>query len=276
MAIDLDAYFSRIGYIGERAPTLETLQAIHRLHPKAIPYENLNNLMNWPVPLDTPSLERKLVRDGRGGYCYEQNLLLADILKALGFQVRMVSGRAVWNQPENAPTARTHAVLHILLDGLDYIVDVGFGAALLTAPLRLEFDKEQSTPHEPWQIARIGGDFILRFKASDTWIALYRFDLQEQLLADFELMNWYTASHPKSLFVNNLLVARPDDDCRYVLLNNTLKTRHADGSTERCTLESAAELRETLETVFRLKLPDTVELEAVLNRFAQLSGDSPS
>jgi hypothetical protein len=31
MAIDLNAYFLRIGYFGERTPTLETLQAINRL-----------------------------------------------------------------------------------------------------------------------------------------------------------------------------------------------------------------------------------------------------
>jgi hypothetical protein len=31
--IDLDAYFQRIGYDGERAPTLATLRAIHRFMP---------------------------------------------------------------------------------------------------------------------------------------------------------------------------------------------------------------------------------------------------
>jgi len=272
MAIDLDAYFLRIGYTGDRTPTLATLQAIHRLHPQAIPYENLNTLMKWPVPLDTPSLEQKLVRDRRGGYCYEQNLLLIDVLKTLGFQVRQVSARAVWNQPENAPNARTHAVLQVLLDDKNYIVDVGFGVAILTAPLLLEADEEQSTPHELWQINKLGDEFVMRVQVGDKWIPLYRFDLQEQLLSDFELMNWYTSTHPKSLFVNNLLVARPDDRCRYFLLNNTLKTHHSDGGSERRTLGSAAELRETLENVFRLTLPVSEELDAVLDRFAHQSG----
>lgn len=47
---DLDAYLDRIGYSGPRTPTIETLQAIHALHPAAIPFENLNPLLGWPVP----------------------------------------------------------------------------------------------------------------------------------------------------------------------------------------------------------------------------------
>jgi N-hydroxyarylamine O-acetyltransferase len=256
MAVDLDAYFLRIGFSGERTPTLETLRTIHRLHPRAIPYENLNALMKWPVPLDAASVEQKLVRDGRGGYCYEQNLLFTHVLKALGFEIRLVSGRAVWRQSDDAPTARTHAVLHVPLDGQDYIADVGFGVATLTAPLSLEADEEQSTPHGPWIITQHGD----------------RFDLQEQLLSDFELMNWYTATHPKSLFVNNLLIARSDDNCRYSLFNNTFTMRRLDGGTERHTLTSAAEMRRTLEDEFLLTLPDTDDLDEVLHRFATRSG----
>lgn len=57
--IDLDAYFSRIGYSGDRAPTLKTLQGIVVRHTEAIPFENLNPLLRWPVHLDTASLEEK-------------------------------------------------------------------------------------------------------------------------------------------------------------------------------------------------------------------------
>ncbi len=65
--MDLDAYFARIGFSGARAPTLETLQALHLAHAQAIAFENLNPLLDRPVPLDLPALEEKLVRSGRGG-----------------------------------------------------------------------------------------------------------------------------------------------------------------------------------------------------------------
>ena len=74
-ALDLDAYFGRIGYSGARAPTLETLRAIHLRHALTIPFENLDPFLRRPVRLDLASLQGKLVRDRRGGYCFEHNLL---------------------------------------------------------------------------------------------------------------------------------------------------------------------------------------------------------
>ena len=41
---NLDAYLRRINYAGSIAPTLETLQAVHRLHVSTIPFENLDPL----------------------------------------------------------------------------------------------------------------------------------------------------------------------------------------------------------------------------------------
>jgi hypothetical protein len=64
---DLTTYFTRIGYDGPRAPTLEMLRAIQRLHPQAIAFENLNPLLGLPVRLDIESLQQKLVRSRRGG-----------------------------------------------------------------------------------------------------------------------------------------------------------------------------------------------------------------
>ncbi len=92
MSIDLGAYFKRIGYDGPRTNTLETLRALHLLHPQAIPFENLDPLLKRPVKLDLPSLEAKLVAGGRGGYCFEQDLLFAQVLSALGFKVQEGTG----------------------------------------------------------------------------------------------------------------------------------------------------------------------------------------
>ncbi len=64
---DLNAYLARIGYDGPRTATLDTLRAVHRLHPAAIPFENLNPLLGLPVLLDAESLQDKMVHSGRGG-----------------------------------------------------------------------------------------------------------------------------------------------------------------------------------------------------------------
>ncbi len=97
--IDLNAYFQRIGYSGERTPTLKTLQSIHQHHAEAIAFENLNPFLKQPVPLDLKSLQQKLLHEGRGGYCFEQNLLLGSVLRAFGFQVTKRSSddeQAIW------------------------------------------------------------------------------------------------------------------------------------------------------------------------------------
>ena len=271
MTIDLDAYFHRIGYAGARAPTLDTLQAINGLHPQAIAFENLDPLMKRPVSLDAESLERKLVRDGRGGYCYEHNLLFSHVLKALGFRVRELAGRVIWNLSEHAMTPRTHIVLQVELNGQPYIVDVGFGVATLTAPLRLETDTEQPTPHEPCRLIKVSDGFILKVKIGGNWVALYRFDLQEQFLSDYEVSNWYMSTHPSSRFIIDLMVARADIGCRHTLRNKILTVHYLSGITERRTVDSAADLRALLQGVFRLTLPDTQELDTVLNRVIRQS-----
>ena len=64
---DLDAYLRRIGHAGARAPTLETLTAVHRAHACAIAFENLNPWLGVPVRLGPASLQHKRVaRTGSG------------------------------------------------------------------------------------------------------------------------------------------------------------------------------------------------------------------
>jgi len=266
---DLEAYFRRIGYTGKVLPTLETLKGIHVRHAETIPFENLNPFLRWPVRLDPPSLEQKLISDGRGGYCFEQNLLLSHVLKALGFHVTGLAARVLWNQPEDAITTRSHMLLRVDLEEGPYIADVGFGGQTLTGPLRLEPDVEQATPHEPFRVIQAGGGFKLQSKIGGTWKTLYRFDLQEQFQLDYEVSNYYLSTHPGSRFVKNLVVARPAADRRYALLNNQLAVHHLDGPTERSVLSSVSEIRGTLEGPFRLRLPDARELDGVLERLLE-------
>ena len=208
--LDVDAYFERIGYSGSGSANLDTLAAIHLRHAQTIPFENLNPLLRWPVRLDAHSLQQKLVRDSRGGYCFEQNLLLSHILNQLGFHVRGLAARVLWNVPEGTVTPRGHMLLLIDLAGRPYIADVGFGGLTLTAPLGLVLDIEQSTPHEPFRLIRSGDGFVMQAKTASTWRSLYQFDLQPQFLPDYEVTNWYLSNHPSSHFVTGLIAARAD------------------------------------------------------------------
>src|ERR1700760_1850874 len=123
---NLDAYLDRIGYTGPCTATLDTLEALHVLHPAAIPFENLNPLVRWPVALDVDSLQAKMVAGGRGGWCFEHNTLFRHALEALGFSVISLGARVLWNAPPDQPIGpRSHMLLLVNLGGLPYIADVG-------------------------------------------------------------------------------------------------------------------------------------------------------
>lgn len=268
--VDLGAYFRRISYAGPRTPSLATLRAIHRLHPEAITFENLDPLLGCVPKLDIVSLQRKLIHDGRGGWCFEQNLLLSAGLTAVGFRVRQLGARVLWGGSPDRIAARSHMLLRIELDEGPYIADVGFGAMTLTGPLRLVANIEQETPHEPFRLVRVGEDLRMEARLGETWTALYRFDQQALFLPDYEVSNYYLSKAPESHFTHGLMAARHDPHRRHTLRNNQLAVHYRNGTTERRRLTNAAALRGTLEGTFRLRLPDTPALEPLLERFARM------
>jgi N-hydroxyarylamine O-acetyltransferase len=263
---DLDAYLDRIGYRGPQTATLETLEALHALHPAAIPFENLNPLLGWPVALDVDSLQTKMVLGGRGGWCFEHNTLFRHALEALGFSVTSLAARVLWGLVPGSPVgARSHMLLRVDLDGLPYIADVGFGGNVLTAPLRLETHISQTTPHEPHRLLPLEDGLLLESCVNGEWKPFYRFTLEPQFPSDYEVSNWYLCHHPGSFFRQMLLGARAKPEARYALRNNALNIHRKDGTEER-NLADAAALRSCLETDFGLRLPESPELTAVLAR----------
>ena len=264
--MDLDAYFARVGFNGARVPTLNALRDLHLAHAQAIAFENLNPLLGWRVALDLPSIEEKLVRSGRGGYCFEQNALLATALRELGFNVTGLAARVLLNAPEDAIRPRTHMLLKIDLDGESHIADVGFGGLTLTRPLRLVAGLEQSTAHEPFRLIPLDDGFKLQALIGEAWKTLYRFDLQPQFDVDYEVSNHYTSTHPASHFRSMLVAARPVPGGRYALSNNQLAIHHIGAPSERRVLTNVQEVRQVLESMFGLTLPAAAELDPALAR----------
>jgi N-hydroxyarylamine O-acetyltransferase len=89
--VDIAKYLERITYHGSREPILPTLQALHQVHLLAVPFENLDISLGRAIVLDEASLWTKIVEHHRGGFCYELNGLFAQLLRALGFQVDLLS-----------------------------------------------------------------------------------------------------------------------------------------------------------------------------------------
>jgi N-hydroxyarylamine O-acetyltransferase len=170
--------------------------------------------------------------------------------------------------PEEQHSGRTHMLLLVRLGEENFIADVGFGGQTLTGPVRLVADVEQETPHGPFRLLHNGGVWTLQALIQDEWRNLYRFDLTPQYLPDFEVANWYTSTNPKSHFTSGLTVAIAGDGCRYTLRNNEFATHRPEAATERRSLTTGAEIRETLESVFQLRVPKARELDIEFERVA--------
>jgi N-hydroxyarylamine O-acetyltransferase len=264
-SIDLAAYLRRIGHADAVAPQLSTLRALVIAHVAAIPFENLNPLLGLPVDLELAALQRKLVLDGRGGYCFEQNLLFAAVLRTIGFEVSGLIARVLWTRPEDAVTPQTHMLLRVELAGESWLVDVGFGGQNLVGALRLRTDIEQATPLEPYRLVRMDGDWRMQSLVRGQWLSLYRFDLRPVPLIDYIVANHYVSTHPDSFFVNHLNVARTTSDSRLSLRNREFTVRRMEREPERRTLGSVAEIRQALEQQFLIRLPMHPQLDQRLD-----------
>lgn len=259
--MNLDAYCDRIGYRGPRLPSLPVLREVVFCHACTIPFENLSVLLGRGVPLDDDAVERKLVHDRRGGYCFEQNSLLMRALAATGFDVTRLAARVRLNQPRDFTPPRTHLFLRVDLDGLPWVVDVGVGGTSLTAPIRLDVpDGEQSTPHESRRIVREPGNpfprYIHQTWLGGDWADVYEFTLEQMPAVDLELANWWTSTSPNSHFRHNLLVgvARPDGT-RYGLRNREFVHRRGAEVLDRQDVTDADQLLLVLAERFGLVFP---------------------
>ena len=250
--VDLDAYCARIGWRGPRTPTIETLRALHALHPAAIVFEAIDVLLGRGVDLAPAVVDAKLIGAGRGGYCYEHNLLFERVLSALGFAVERLVGRVRWLLPPGAPPRpRTHMALRVTLDGVPWLADVGFGGCVPTAPLWMDRTAAQPTTHEDFRIFPFGDALLVQARLGARWTSLYELSQEPQLDVDLELPNWYSATHPESRFRRQLLVARTTPEARYTLLEAQLTIRSPAGEVERRTLD-ADQLEHALRATFDL------------------------
>lgn len=261
---DTATWLRRIGYSGPLAPTLTVLRAIVAAHSATIPFENVDVLLGRVPRLDLASLQAKLVGGGRGGYCFELNALLRAGLLSLGFSVTGLIARVIRGQDAEASGPATHMTLRVDLPEGPFLADVGYGNQTPTAPLALRAGIEQETPHEVMRLAAVGQELTLQAKLEDGWLNIYRVSLHAPLDIDYDVGNWFAATHPASPFVSNMIVARPGPDgVRNTLFNGRLTIRRPPGGVARTMLDDPGAMAATLKETFGLTLPEA-DLTAAL------------
>jgi N-hydroxyarylamine O-acetyltransferase len=225
--LELDAYLERVGFAGRPGADVDTLHGLHRAHHGAIPFENVDIVLGRTIAVDLDSVQDKLVRRPRGGYCFEHNLLFAAVLERLGYAVTRLAARI---RPSGAG-ARTHMLLRVVVDGDPWLADVGFGASLLE-PLPL---RAATACQGGWRY-RLGpsdsGAWRLEGDEPDGWSDLYEFTLEPQRPIDYVVYSHYTSTHPRSPFVRQVVALRTEPHVRYALRGTELTTTRPDGAAD--------------------------------------------
>jgi len=249
--LNVPAYLRRINYAGPTAPTPETLRQIHRAHLLSVPFENLDIHLGRTIVCDEDGFLHKIVNERRGGFCYELNGAFAALLRALGFQVTMLSARAALPDGGDGPEF-DHLTLLVDLDE-PWLVDVGFGDSFLQ-PLRLRATVEQSQIGRVYRLTEVGGVFVLEVIADDKWRREYSFTLRPRQLSEFAAMCHYHQTSPKSHFTRKRICSRPTPEGRITLSDKTLiETRN--GVRRERVLSGEEEWRVKLHQLFGVTLP---------------------
>lgn len=260
---DLSAYLERINFEGDCAPTLATLAAVLERHTASIPFENFDVLLGRGIRLDLESLQNKLVRDRRGGYCFEHATLMGAVLDELGFDVRRHAARVVFIAPrDRAP--RTHMFLTVALPDGTFAVDPGFGGFSSRVPIPMEPNRKVGSGTDKHWFERDGRYWVLKVQRGDQLFEGWISTLEEENAIDFELGNHYTATYPGTVMSTIIMASAVTPKGRVSLMNRDV-TLHEDGTVSNLQLADRAALRSFLREHFGFDLPqvETMRVPAI-------------
>lgn len=249
--IDLDAYFKRIKWKGATDPTLETLGALMQAHMASIPFENLDVLLGRPIELDLDSVQNKLVRAERGGYCMEHGMLFGAVLEDLGFSPVRHSARVLMRR-ELFEAPRTHMFLSVRIAGQSFVVDPGFGSLGPPQPIAL-IESDGGAPQPGHWMARSGNRWIMRARSGDETLEVWSSTLEPEVPVDFKMANHFTSTYPESPFVNNMMLRAVTLD-GYIAVMNRKVNQWRGGECQSTVLADRQSLRSLLRENFGFDL----------------------
>jgi len=256
-------YLTRIGLASAPAGGPDGIDRLQKAHTSAIAFENLDIQLGRPIRTDSASVFEKLVRRGRGGYCFEHNRLYCDFLRSLGMNVRPLLARGLLNLEPGQIEPRNHLCLLAQIDGQPWLLDVGFGA-LYVAPMPLAEENVSKTGHRLRRIGTPGsmlGEWLLERNAAmpgsadSDWQRQYSFDLAEVADEDIEQASHWTSTREGTRFTDGHVVSMSLKDGFAALTDRQLSVYRASGRDVR-DIEDAKTYAETLRDLFKLNVSD--------------------
>lgn len=224
--MNLQQYKKRIHFNGDLVPDIDVLSQLQRKHVLAIPFEDIDIQNRHPISLKYSDIYSKIIDRKRGGYCYELNGLFYKLLKTIGFDVSMISGRVV--SGNRVGPEFDHLALMVKLNGKSYLVDVGFGDFSLQ-PLVIETGAVQFDGYNKYTInIHTNADGTPSYvvskwnHASARYDKCYVFSDTPREYKEFFKMHDYQQSSSESHFVKNYICTRALQNGRLSIVNNRI------------------------------------------------------
>lgn len=275
----LSNYLNRIG-LSDLEPTttetdLETLIRIMDGQSRSITFENFDIVLGKTISMDPNDVETKLVDNGRGGYCWEQNTLLKIALEEMGFHVTPVLCRVRWGKPDDSSepnTGFTHLALHVKTsDGGLFLADVGFAGTNSMEPVSLQVGSvPQNLPEGKFRVVPSKHkDFqVLELLVKEEeWRPLYEWRAESAPVVDQIACNWFSCTYPNARFTSQFFCCRIIGEERHHILNQEYVIRKGHGVNSLVTKETITNkerLLDLMDQVFGIKLKETEGIDRYL------------
>ena len=236
------AYLDALG-LAPGDPSYRRLAELVSRHVAVLAFTSVGPRLGDDLPLDLEALVDRIVVRRRGGYCFEHNGLLFEVLQDLGYAPRLVLARVLLSGNPHPPL--THRISLVALDGVPHVVDVGFGAPGPHLPVPMTGEEVGSS----WRRFRVDearpGHWTMQARNGDDWLSLYRFELLEYGQSDCEVGHFYSHRSPRASFTTTLVASVIRDDEVRSLRDTEYRVIH-DGREDSTSVTSAAQLRELL------------------------------
>jgi N-hydroxyarylamine O-acetyltransferase len=247
----LEEFLQRINLQSSLTNNVDSLELIHRHMVYSIPFECFDIHLGRGINLSPAVVDNKLIRNARGGYCFELNGLLRRALTFVGFNARSLLARV---HVRGEHLGRTHELLLVEIQGQQWLADVGFGGGTLRSPLALQLDAEVTSDGCTWRLKEHRLGIILQ-KTIDQqdWQDIYSFDLNPVDQADIDIANFFMANSAASFMVTNRVAVLPSPDGEARLLNYHCEITNK-GTVEQNSFADDESYLNSLDQVFGIKI----------------------
>lgn len=213
-------YLKELG-LDENINTLEEITQVIQAHLKTFAFSTMKVLFKEDISLELEDIFESIVVKKRGGYCFEHNKLIYEVLKFLGFDVTFYLARMINNSKEEV--AQCHRFTLLKFENKSYLIDVGTGIHSPLVPV--DFTSGVITN------SHLGITYTIQKTKHNTYrlvmpqkkgiYTITQFDLIPCYEIDFEMGHFYTCKNPHSDLAHMLLISLSSKEVMKSLRGNS-------------------------------------------------------